>query len=163
MQSALLLDCDALLLGRRTYEGFAPVWTQMSGDPYSDHINAMEKWVVSSTLTDPTWNNSEVIRADVAAEIGRRKAVDGGNIVQYGLGPVTDLLLEHGLLDELRLWVHPFLVGSGGADDLLLRPGRAGQFELVRRDGAGVGHRGAHVRRGVAGGQLSGAGRTRCR
>jgi dihydrofolate reductase len=95
IQTELLLGCDALLLGRRTYEGFAPVWTTMSGDPYSDHINAMEKWVVSRTLTDPAWSNSEVIATDVAAELARRKAQDGGNIVQYGFGPVTDLLLTY--------------------------------------------------------------------
>ncbi len=82
-----------------------------------------------STLTDPAWNNSEVLGADVAAEIARRKAQDGGNIVQYGFGPVTDLLLEHGLLDELRLWVHPFLLGAGAPEDLLFRPERAGHFK----------------------------------
>ena len=64
-------------------------------------------------MTNPTWNNSEVIGGDVAAEIARRKAQTGGNIVQYGFGPVTDLLLTHRLLDELRLWVHPFMLGSG--------------------------------------------------
>jgi dihydrofolate reductase len=131
IQTELLLGCDALLLGRHTYEGFVPVWTAMAGDPYSDHINAMEKWVVSNTLTDPTWNNSEVITGDVAAKIAQRKSQDGGNIVQYGIGPVTDLLLAHGLLDELRLWVHPFMLGSGNPSDLLFRPKRAGRFELA--------------------------------
>src|ERR1700739_1402104 len=89
IQPELLLGADALLLGRRTYEGFVPVWTAMLGDPYSDHINAMEKWVVSRTLTDPTWKHSEGLRVDFAAEIARRKSQDGGNIVQYGFGPVT--------------------------------------------------------------------------
>ncbi len=103
----------------------------MSGDPYSDHINTMEKWVVSSSLTDPAWNNSEVIAGDVAAEVARRKAQDGGDIVQYGFGPVTDLLMANGLLDELRLWVHPFMLGTGGAGDLLFRHERAGRFELT--------------------------------
>ena len=131
IQTELLLSCDALLLGPRTYDGFVPVWTTMSGDPYSDHINAMEKWVVSNTLTNPKWNNSEVISGNVAEEIARRKAQNGGNIVQYGFGPVTDLLLTHGLLDELRLWVHPFMLGSGNPSDLLFRPERAGHFELT--------------------------------
>jgi dihydrofolate reductase len=131
IQTELLLSCDALLLGRRTYEGFAPVWTAKSGDPYSDHINAMEKWVVSRSLTDAAWNNSEVISTGVAEEIARRKARPGADIVQYGFGPVTDLLLEHGLLDELRLWVHPFMLGSGKPDDLLFRPTRTAQFELA--------------------------------
>ena len=149
LQTELLLSCDALLLGRRTYEGFVPVWTAMSGDPFSDHINAMEKWVVSSTLTDPAWNNSEVIGTDVASEIARRKAQDGGNIVQYGFGPVTDLLLTHGLLDELRLWVHPFMLGSGNPSDLLFRSERAGTFELADATPSGFGQRGAHLPRGV--------------
>ncbi|HEY2319994.1 MAG TPA: dihydrofolate reductase family protein [Solirubrobacteraceae bacterium] len=130
MQTELLLSCEALLLGRRTYEGFAPVWTGMSGDPYSDHINAMEKWVVSGTLTDPEWHNSDVIAGDVAAELARRKAQDGGDIIQYGIGPVTDLLLANGLLDELRLWVHPFMLGTGTGDDLLFRAGRGARFDL---------------------------------
>jgi dihydrofolate reductase len=131
IQTDLLLSCDALLLGRRTYEAFAPVWTAKSDDPYSDHINAMEKWVVSRTLTAATWSNSEVISTDVAEEIARRKAQPGADIVQYGFGPVTDLLLAHGLLDELRLWVHPFMLGSGKPADLLFRPERAAQFELA--------------------------------
>jgi dihydrofolate reductase len=131
IQTELLLGCDAVLLGRRTYEGFVPVWAARSGDPYSDHINAMEKWVVSTTLTNPTWNNSEVIAGDVATEIARRKSQDGANIVQYGFGPVTDILLAHGLLDELRLWIHPFMLGSGNPRDLLFRPERTGHFELV--------------------------------
>ena len=103
----------------------------MSGDPYSDHINAMEKWVVSNTLTNPAWHNTDVISGDVAEELARRKSQNGGDIVQYGFGPVTDLLLTHGLLDELRLWVHPFMLGSGASSDLLFRPERAGQFELT--------------------------------
>ncbi len=131
IQTELLLSCDALLLGRRTYEGFVPVWTATSGGPYSDHINAMEKWVVSHTLREPEWNNSEVLSGNVAAEIARRKSQEGGNIVQYGFGPVTDLLLTNGLLDELRLWVHPFMLGSGNSNDLLFRPERAAHFELA--------------------------------
>jgi dihydrofolate reductase len=131
LQTELLLSCDAALMGRRTYEGFHPVWASMSGDPASDQMNSMEKWVVSSTLTDPTWNNSEVINGDVGAEIARRKSVEGANIVQYGVGPVTDILLANGLLDELRLWVHPFMLGKGTPADLLFRPERAAHFELV--------------------------------
>lgn len=121
-----------MLLGRRTYEGFTPVWQSRSGDPYSDHINAMEKWVVSDSLADPQWNNSTVVAGDVAGEIARRKAQDGGDIVQYGFGPVTDLLLASGLLDEPRLWVHPFMLGKGEASDLLFRADHAGQFDLVQ-------------------------------
>ena len=131
IQTELLLHCDALLMGRRTYEGFAPVWQARSGDPYSDHINAMEKWVVSTTLTDPEWNNTSVIGGDVAEAIRARKAQPGQDIVQYGFGQLSYTLLEHGLLDELRLWVHPFFVGRGGPQDLLFREGPATQFELT--------------------------------
>jgi dihydrofolate reductase len=131
IQTELLLSCDAVLMGRRTYEGMAPVWMAHSGDPYSDHINAIEKWVVSSTLTDPKWNNTQVLAGDVAAEIARRKQEPGQDIVQYGFGPVTRLLLEHGLLDELRLWMHPFLIASGGPEDLLFGEGPAASFELA--------------------------------
>jgi dihydrofolate reductase len=131
IQTELLLDCDAVLMGRRTYEGFAPVWTGRSGDPYSDHINAMEKWVVSATMRDAQWNNTQVIAGDAAEEIARRKQQPGRDIVQYGIGTVTDLLLEHELLDELRLWVHPFMVGSGSVSDLLFRDGRAAKFDLA--------------------------------
>lgn len=131
IQTQLLLGCDAVLMGRRTYEGMAPAWMARSGDPYSDHINAIEKWVASTTLTEPEWSNTTVIAGDVAADIDRRKQQHGQDIVQYGFGPVTRLLLEHGLLDELRLWMHPFLVARGGVDDLLFREAAPTQFELA--------------------------------
>ena len=69
VQTKLLLSCDALIMGRRTYEGFAPVWPTRSGDPASDQINSMAKYVVSSTLTDPEWNNTTVIDTDPVAAI----------------------------------------------------------------------------------------------
>jgi dihydrofolate reductase len=119
IQTDLLLSCDALLMGRHTYDGFAPVWPTRSGDPASDHINAMPKYVASTTLTDPEWNNTRVISGDLAAEIERLKAADGKNIVQYGFGVVTRLMLKHDLLDELRLWFHPLLLGRGEPGDLL--------------------------------------------
>jgi dihydrofolate reductase len=131
IQTDLLLGCDAVLMGRRTYEGFAPVWSTRAGDPYSDHINAMEKWVASTSLSDPEWNNTEVLAGDLAAELERRKAQPGADIVQYGIGPVTDALLDRDLLDELRLWVHPFMLGRGTPSDLLFRDGRAAQFDLA--------------------------------
>jgi dihydrofolate reductase len=130
IQTQLLLDSEAVLIGRRTYEGFAPVWSAQSGDPYSDKINAMEKLVASTTLTDPEWNNSTVIAEDLVGEIARRKE-SGGDIVQYGFGPVTRALLDAGLLDELRLWVHPLLVGTGEPSDLLFRAGTSAQLELT--------------------------------
>jgi dihydrofolate reductase len=131
IQTDLALSCDALLMGRHTYDGFAPVWPTRSGDPVSDQINAMAKYVVSTTLKDPEWNNTQVIRGDVAAEIARLKQAPGKDIVQYGFGAVSRLLLEHGLLDELRLWVHPLIVGAGRPSDLLFGAAPAVGFELT--------------------------------
>jgi dihydrofolate reductase len=131
IQTDLLLSCDALLMGRRTYDGFAPIWPTRSGDRYSDHINAMPKYVVSTTLKDPEWNNTQVIDGDVVAEITRLKQAPGKGIVQYGFGAVSRLMLEHGLLDELRLWVHPLIVGTGRPSDLLFGAAPAVGFHLT--------------------------------
>lgn len=129
-QTELLQSCDALIMGRRTYEGFAPVWPTRSGDPYSDQINTMDKYVVSSTLKDPEWTNTTVIDDDPIVAIEALKARQGKNIVQYGFGQLTHALLDHGLLDELRLWVHPLLVRGGGPQDLLYRDGTLAQLTL---------------------------------
>ena len=127
----LLLSCDAMLMGRRTYEGFAPVWPTRSGDPYSDRINTMSKYVVSTTLKDPEWANTQVIDGDVAGSIRRLKESSANDIVQYGFGPVARLMLDHDLLDELRLWVHPLILGSGSLSDLLFGETPAVGFNLV--------------------------------
>jgi dihydrofolate reductase len=131
IQTDLLETCDIVLMGRRTYDVFAPAWMSRSGDPFSDRINAMRKVVVSTTLTDPQWANTEVLEGDVAAHVRDLKGEDGGHIVQYGFGDVSRPLLEHGLFDELQLWIHPQLVGPSDAADLLYRPGTAATFELV--------------------------------
>jgi len=131
IQTDLLLSCDGLLMGRRTYDGFAPVWATRSGDPYSDRINAMPKYVVSTTLKDPEWTNTNVINGDVVAQITRLKQAAGKDIVQYGFGAVSRLLLEHGLLDELRLWVHPLILGNGSASDLLFGAAPTVGFHLT--------------------------------
>ena len=131
IQADLALSCDALLMGRHTYDGFAPVWPTRSGDPVSDQINAMPKYVVSTTLKDPEWNNTQVIDGDVVAAITQLKKAPGKNIVQYGFGAVSRLLLEHGLLDELRLWVHPLIVGAGRPCDLLFGTAPAVSFNLT--------------------------------
>jgi len=131
IQTELLRSCDAVLMGRHTYDGFAPVWMTRSGDEYSDQINTMEKYVVSSTLPDPEWRNTTVITGDPIAEIRRLKAKPGRDIVQYGFGRLSYALMEHGLLDELRLWIHPFFVGRGGPEDLLYRQSGLAMFDLV--------------------------------
>jgi dihydrofolate reductase len=130
IQTELLLACDAVLMGRRTYEVFAPVWPTRSGDPFSDHINGMRKYVVTSTLRDPEWNNTTVISGDPIAEIRRLKAEPGNDMVQYGFGRLSHALMEHGLLDELRLWIHPLIVGRGGPEALLYRDAPLTKFEL---------------------------------
>jgi len=131
IQTDLLLSCGTLLMGRRTYEGFAPVWQTRSGDPMSDHINSMPKYVVSTTLKDPGWHNTQVIDGDVVAAITRLKDAPGKDIVQYGFGPVSRLMLQHGLLDELRLWVHPLILGHGSPTDLLFGPAPSVGFRLA--------------------------------
>jgi dihydrofolate reductase len=125
IQTELLLASDAVLMGRRTYEGFVPVWTSMSGDPYSDRINAMPKYVASTTLTDPKWNNTTVIDGDLVEYVSNLK--DGADIVQYGFGSVSQPLLQAGLIDELRLWLHPFFVGRG---DLIYQDSLTATFDL---------------------------------
>jgi dihydrofolate reductase len=131
VQAQLLEQCDAVLMGRRTYDGFAPVWSARAGDPFSDRMNALPKYVVSTTLTDPKWHNTTVIDHDPIDAIRDLTRRPGANIVQYGFGHLSHELMAAGLLDELRLWVHPFFIGSGTADDLLYRPGSAGQFTLA--------------------------------
>lgn len=131
IQTELLFACDAILMGRRTYEGFAPVWMTRSGDPMSDRFNSTAKYVVSSTLQNPEWNNTAVISSDVVAEIKRLKNQSGMDIVQYGFGQLSYTLLAHGLLDELRLWVHPLFLGSGGPQDLLFRNGPRTKLNLT--------------------------------
>ena len=93
IQAELAVSCDAFLMGRHTYDGFAPVWPTRSGDPLSDQINAMPKYVVSTTLKDPGWNNTHVIDGDVVGKITQLKQASGKDIVQYGYGVVTRLLL----------------------------------------------------------------------
>jgi dihydrofolate reductase len=131
VQTDLLFGCDAVLMGGRTYQGMAPAWMARSGDPYSDRINSMAKYVVSSTLTDPQWANTTVIATDPIAAIRRLKDQPGQDLVQYGFGQLSYALLEHGLLDELRLWVHPLFAGRASTEDLMFRPAAAAQLELT--------------------------------
>jgi dihydrofolate reductase len=131
IQTDLLFACDAVLMGRHTYDGFAPAWSSRSGDPYSDRMNSMEKYAVSTTLEDPTWDNTTVIKGDLISEVTKLKSQPGLDIVQYGFGEVSYALMEHGLLDELRLWVHPVFVGGESTSDLLFRPGGPTKLDLT--------------------------------
>ncbi|HVX30317.1 MAG TPA: dihydrofolate reductase family protein [Nitrolancea sp.] len=129
IQTDLILGCDAVLMGRLTYESFAPVWMSLSGDPLSDRMNAITKYVVSTTLTDPEWANTTVVDHDPVGFVRDLKQQPGANIAQYGFGPIAHELMANGLLDELRLWVHPFFIGPGDVGDLLYRPGSTGTFK----------------------------------
>jgi dihydrofolate reductase len=131
IQADLIETCDIVLMGRRTYEVFAPAWSSRGGDRVSDRMNSMRKVVASTTLTDPEWNNTEVIAGDVVGRVRDLKAEDGGHIVQYGFGDVSRQLLENGLFDQFQLWIHPQFVGPKDTSDLLSRPGIAVTFDLV--------------------------------
>jgi dihydrofolate reductase len=106
------MGAQALLLGRRTYEGFAAAWPSMQGD-FADKFNNMPKYVVSSTLSEPAWNNSTVLGGDVVAEVTKLKDGLAGEISVHGSAQLAQTLLEHGLVDELRLMVFPVVLGSG--------------------------------------------------
>ncbi|TDE36824.1 dihydrofolate reductase family protein [Actinomadura sp. 6K520] len=129
-QTEVLAGCDGVLLGRHTYDSFASVWQGRSGDPYTDKMKAVSKYVVSTTMDKADWENTTVIGGDVPAEIARLKDGPGGDILQYGFGRLSHTLMEHGLLDELRLWVHPFFFGKAGGDGLLFRAGTRAMFEV---------------------------------
>jgi dihydrofolate reductase len=131
IQAELLLGCDAVLMGRHTYDSFAAAWPARSGDPVSDRINSIPKYVVSSTLRNPAWNNTSVIGGDPIEAIERLKREPGKDIVQYGFGRLSYALMHQGLLDELRLWVHPFFIGSGGPQALLYREGPTTKWSFV--------------------------------
>jgi dihydrofolate reductase len=103
---------EALLLGRVTYEGFAEAWPSRDGE-FADKFNNMPKYVVSSTLDEPEWNNSTVLKGDVVEEVGKLKRDQDGDIVVHGSARLVQTLIEHDLVDELRLMVYPVVLGSG--------------------------------------------------
>jgi len=106
------LSSQALLLGRVTYEGFAEAWPSRDGE-FADKFNTMPKYVVSSTLEDPEWNNSTVLKGGVAEEVAKLREEHDGDIVVHGSPQLVQTLIEHGLVDELRLMVFPVVLGSG--------------------------------------------------
>jgi dihydrofolate reductase len=106
------LDAEALLLGRVTYEGFAKAWPSMEGE-FADKFNTMPKFVVSSTLEDPEWTNSTVLKGDVVEEVTKLRQEREGDIVVHGSARLVQTLVENDLVDELRLMVFPVVLGSG--------------------------------------------------
>jgi dihydrofolate reductase len=119
-----LTASDALLLGRVTYEGFAAAWPSMMEQyrgprraalgEYAEMMDGYPKYVVSTTLEEPLgWNNSTLIKGNVAEEVTRLKQQPGKDILVFGSGALVNTLMQHGLIDEYRLMVFPVVVGSG--------------------------------------------------
>jgi dihydrofolate reductase len=127
---------DALLLGRVTYDGFASVWPHVEG-AFADKFNSMPKYVVSSTLEDPEWSNTTVLRGNVIEEVGKLKARYDGDIVVHGSPRLAQTLIEHELVDEVRLMVYPIVVGEGKR--LFARTSGTKRLQLVEAKTVGDG------------------------
>jgi dihydrofolate reductase len=111
-----LSAADALLLGRVTYQGFAKAWPSIKDpDGFADKMNSIRKYVASNTLKDSeaTWNNTTVIRGDMAREVAKLKARPGGDLLVFGSARLAQTLIDHGLVDDYRLMVYPVILGSG--------------------------------------------------
>ena len=107
----LLEPATALVLGRVTYESFAQAWPGQTS-ALADKLNRLPKYVASRTLTDATWN-AEVLQGDAVEAVAELKKSGDGTLLKYGTGSFSQALLEGGVLDELHLWVFPFIAGSG--------------------------------------------------
>jgi dihydrofolate reductase len=107
-------EAEALLLGRTTYEGFAAAWPAIDDEAgFGARMNGMPKYVVSRTLTEASWNNTTILPGDPIDEVRRLREERGGDLLVAGSATLVDMLVEHDLLDELRLMVHPIVLGSG--------------------------------------------------
>ena len=126
----MTLAADALLLGRITYEGMATAWPTRGGNPFADHVNSITKYVVASQPVDTTaWDPTIVIAgSDLLDEVGRLKDAEGGDIIIWGTGQLTDALAAAGLLDEYRISTAPIIKGGG---EPLFRPASTGTVELL--------------------------------
>jgi dihydrofolate reductase len=125
----LLGRADALLLGRKTFDIFDGYWPHHDDNPIGQAINSLPKYVPSTTLSDPSWNNTHVISGDVEAAIRELKAKPGREIQVHGSGELLRWLLEHDLVDELNLRLYPVLVGDGRR--LFTEHGQTHDLELV--------------------------------
>lgn len=108
----LLLACDAMLMGRNTYESSAAIWPGRN-HPWADRLNAMPKYVFSSTLEKTEWNNSTILHGEVATSVRQLKLQDGGNLLIFGHGQLSETLLKQHLIDVIDLSIHPVILGQG--------------------------------------------------
>ena len=130
----------ALLLGKTTYQGFAKAWPAIKDpDGFADRMNGIRKYVVSNTLKDSeaTWNNTTIVRGDMAAEVAKLKAQAGGDLLVFGSARLAQGLAEHGLVDDYRLMVYPVILGTGKR--LFADAGKMASLELVESGAAGDG------------------------
>ncbi len=123
-----LFASDALLLGRVTYQGFAKAWPSMTDEQgFADRMNSLPKFVVSTTLKEVEWNNARLMKGNIAEEVSKLKQQPGQDILVSGSGELVHTLMQHDLIDEYRLMVHPVVLGSGkrlfrdGSDTTVLR------------------------------------------
>src|SRR5712691_9114773 len=123
---------EALLFGRRTWQGMAAAWPERAGDPYADQMNAIKKYVASRTLTqdDLTWNTTLLSPENAVADIAALRAQDGGDLLIWGSASLVETLLAHGLVDELSLMIEPILLGGGKR--IFPEDGTARPMELVK-------------------------------
>jgi dihydrofolate reductase len=112
-QTELLFGSDALLLGRVTYEEFVASWPLRSGDPFTDKMNGMPKFVASTTLQEPLEWNSTLLTGDVAEEVRKLRQKPGQDLLIYGSGELVDTLMQHGLIDVYRLMLYPLTLAKG--------------------------------------------------
>lgn len=113
-KSEELFASDALLLGRVTYQGFAAAWPTMTDTgEFGEKMNSMPKYVASTTLEELAWNNSRLINGNVVEEVSALKQQPGQDLLLAGSGVLVHTLMQHDLIDEYRLMVHPIILGSG--------------------------------------------------
>jgi dihydrofolate reductase len=131
-----IMDAAVMLLGRKTYEGYAAAWPGRDGE-YAGKLNGMPKYVVSSTLSDPEWSNTTVLQGDAASAVRKLKERTDGDILVHGSAELTYALMEHDLVDEWRLMMFPIVVGAGKR--FFGDPGKAVDLRLVESRAVGEG------------------------
>jgi dihydrofolate reductase len=136
-QTDQLFASDALLLGRVTYEEFVASWPLRSGDPFTDRMNSMPKFVASTTLNEPLAWDSTLLKGDVVDEVARMKEQHGQDILIYGSAALVNTLLAHNLIDEYRFMIYPLVLGRG--KHLFSEDNDRTKLTLTRAETAGTG------------------------